>query len=213
MRALISLLALMILASGCATSRQVSNMQGRGSKQVFRAPFDQVWRATVDAAQAGDLEIVSADRSHGYIASKRGIRVQTFGENVGIWVSSLSPTETQVEVVSRHAGPPKFSFKNWENQILNTIQANLTREAAVGAALTPSNEVSGSLTTEETRAQTEQRLKELRREEELKHDALLQESNADRKAQLNRKIDEVRTELRRLENRLSDLETQQKNLR
>lgn len=214
MKALVCLLSLAILASGCATSRQVANMQGQGSRQVFRAPIDQVWRAAVDAAQAGDLEIVNADRARGYIASKRGIRVQTFGENVGIWVSSLSPTETQVEVVSRHAGPPKFSFKNWENQILNTIQANLTRDSAVGAALTPTDEVSGgSLTREETRAQAEQRLKELRREEELKHDALLRESNTDRKAQLNREIDDVRSELRRLENRLSDLETQQKSLR
>jgi hypothetical protein len=215
MKAFVSLLAVLVLASGCATQRQVANMQGSGSKQVFRAPFDQVWRAAVDAAQAGELEIVSADRTHGYIASKRGIKVQTFGENVGIWVSTISPTETQVEVVSRHAGPPKFSFKNWENQILNTIQANLTRDAAVGAALTPADELSGSgsLSREETRVQAEQRLKELRREEELKHDALLRESDVDRKAQLNREIDDVRSELRRLENRLSDLETQQKNLR
>ena len=213
MKALVSLLAVIVIATGCATQKQVANMQGNGTKQVFRAPFDQVWRASVDAAQAGDLEILNADRSHGYIASKRGIRVQTFGENVGIWVSSLSPTETQVEVVSRHAGPPKFSFKNWENQILNTIQANLTRDAAVGAALTPADQISGSLSNEQARVQAEERLKELRREEELKNDALLRESNVDRKAQLNREIDDVRSELRQLENRLSNLETQQNNLR
>ena len=99
---------------------------GPGRKQVFRAPFDQVWRATVDAAQAGELEIVNADRTRGYISSRRGVQVETFGENVGIWVSSLSPTETQVEVVMPGRSA-KILFKNWENQILNTIQANLTR--------------------------------------------------------------------------------------
>ena len=187
-------------------------MQGQGAKQVFRAPFDQVWRATVDAAQAGELEIVNADRTRGYISSRRGVQVETFGENVGIWVSSLSPTETQVEVVSRQAGPPN-SVQELGKPDSEHDQANLTRDSAVGAALTPTDEVSGSVTREETRAQAEQRLKKLRREEELKHDALLHESNADKKAQLNREIDEVRSELRRLENRLSDLEVEQKNLR
>src|SRR5687768_11598062 len=103
MRALLSLIALVVLASGCATSRQVSNMEGRGTKQVFRAPFDQVWRAAVDAAQMGELEIINADRSRGYIASRRGLQVETFGENIGIWVKTLSPTESEVEVVSRQA--------------------------------------------------------------------------------------------------------------
>src|SRR5439155_5642695 len=83
--------------------------------------------------QISDLRILSADRERGYIAAKRNMRPETFGENVGVWVTRVSPTQTQVEVVSRQAGPPKLWFKNWERDIFRTIAANLTREGpAVG---------------------------------------------------------------------------------
>src|SRR5262249_42499647 len=124
-------LALLLIASGCSTTKSVSHMQGQGTKQVYNASFDAVWRAAVDAAHLGDLRILSADREHGYIASKRGIRPETFGENVGIWVIRVSPTQTQVEVVSRQAGPPKLIIKNWEKDIFRTIAVNLTREPTV----------------------------------------------------------------------------------
>jgi hypothetical protein len=115
-------------------------MQGQGPKQMYNAPFDAVWRAAVDAAQIGDLHILNADRQRGYIAAKRGMRVETFGENVGMWVTRVSPTQTQVEVVSRQAGPPKFVIKNWENQIFQTIAANLTREPTAAGATGTGNE-------------------------------------------------------------------------
>lgn len=215
MKSVISLLALTLLVSGCATSRQVSEMKGRGTKHVFRAPFDQVWRAAVDAAQIGELEVLNADRSRGYISSKRGLQIETFGENVGIWVTTLSPTETQVEVVSRQAGPPKFWLKNWEDEILRTIEANLTREAvaALGATAAPTGEVTGTRLREETRIDLERRLAELRKEEETKHDELVREQGTRDRQQLQREIDELRSELRRLQDRLSEVETEERTLR
>ena len=212
MKAMISLLALALLTAGCATSRQVSAMQGRGTKHVFRAPYDQVWRASVDAAQMGELEVVNADRSRGYIASKRGLQVESFGENVGIWVTSLSPTETQVEVVSRQAGPPKFWLKNWEDEILRTIEANLTREAVAAMGGTPipqGDTITGTRSREETRQELERRLAELRKEEEMKHDELLREQGTRDRQQLQREIDEMRNELRRLQDRLEAEERKQ----
>lgn len=113
---------------GCATQKQVAQMEGRGKVEIFDAPYDSVWRAAVDAAQSGELNVVSADRAHGYIAATRGVQIETMGENVGVWVKPLSPDTTQVEVVSRQAGLPVAWFKNWENQILNGVAANLTRE-------------------------------------------------------------------------------------
>jgi hypothetical protein len=103
-----------------------------GTKETFGAPFDAVWRAAVDAAQQGDLEILNADRARGYISARRGVHVQTFGENVGVWVTSLGPSRTQVEVASRQAGPPVMWIKNWENEILRAVAANLTREGVGG---------------------------------------------------------------------------------
>jgi hypothetical protein len=133
---LVGILALAALLTACSTQKSVSNSQGKGTKQAFDAPFDAAWRAAVDAAQQNDLQILNADRARGYISARRSIRVETFGENVGVWVTSLGPSRTQVEVVSRQAGPPVMWLKNWENEILRAVAANLTREG-VGGTGTP----------------------------------------------------------------------------
>jgi hypothetical protein len=127
---------LIVCSAGCATSKQVAQMEGRGKQQVFPASYDQVWRAAVDAAQISDLQVRSADKENGYISAGRGMRVHTHGENVGIWVKQVSPVETSVEVLSRQAGPPKFWFKNWEDEILSALNANLTKETVTLPVLT-----------------------------------------------------------------------------
>ena len=121
-----------VIATGCATQRQVAESQGRGTTQTYGASFDPVWRAAVDAVQQNGLEVITADRTTGYISARRTVRVHTFGENVGVWVRESAPANTLVEVVSRQAGPPVAWLKNWENEIHRSITANLTREA-VGA--------------------------------------------------------------------------------
>ncbi len=123
------------LFAGCATQKQVAQMEGHGKVQVFPAPFDQTWRAAIDASQAGGLQVISADRSAGYISAHRGMTFATHGENVGIWVKPVSPQETQVEVVSRQAMLPKFWMKNWEKDIMAALNANLTREATGSPAI------------------------------------------------------------------------------
>lgn len=122
-------LATTLALSGCATRKEVATMEGHGKRQTYAASYEQVWRAAVDATQIGDLRIDHADKTQGYIAAHRGVQPMTFGENVGVWVRPLSPAETQVEVVSRQAGPPELWIKNWEDDVLNSISANLTKEA------------------------------------------------------------------------------------
>jgi hypothetical protein len=122
-----------VLATGCSSPKTVANLEGKGTKQSFNYSYDAVWRAAVDAAQQGELQVLNADRERGVISARRGVQVETFGENVAIWVRSLGPAQTQVEVASRQAGPPVMWLKNWENEILRAVAANVTREA-VGAA-------------------------------------------------------------------------------
>jgi hypothetical protein len=124
---------LALLAAGCSSPKTVANLEGKGTKQTFNYSYDTVWRAAVDAAQQGELQVMNADRERGYISARRGVQVETFGENVGIWVRSLGPAQTQIEVASRQAGPPVMWLKNWENEILRAVAANVTREA-MGAA-------------------------------------------------------------------------------
>src|SRR3954467_619883 len=92
----LSPVVLALLVAGCATQKQVSTYEGRGTKRVYNASFDQTWRASVDAAQRGDLEIIDADRSAGYISAHRKVQPYTFGENVGIWVRQVAAGQTEV---------------------------------------------------------------------------------------------------------------------
>jgi hypothetical protein len=134
----LTVLALGILAAGCSSPTTVANLQGQGTRHIYNAPYPAVWRATVDAAQSGDLNILQADPRSGFLSLRRGPRVETFGENVAIYVREAGPAQTEVEVISRQAGPPKFWMRNWERPIHNAIAANLTRDpAAIG---TPPNE-------------------------------------------------------------------------
>jgi hypothetical protein len=214
MKTLAGILALAFVVCGCSTTSSVARKQGHGTRHVYRAPFDQVWRAAVDAAQIGDLEILKANREQGYIAAKRGVQKETFGENVGVWVSRVSPTETQVEVVSRQAGPPVFWLKNWETEIFRAIEANLTREAvgspASGGTGSGSGELRGSSSREELRRDAQRRIDDIRREEQQKEDALAKEQSLDGRSQLQTDIEKLRSERRVLEDYLLDLDVQGK---
>src|SRR5688572_18842504 len=104
----------------------MTNMMPVSTKRVFEYPYNRVWRATLDAAQQGDLEVLSADRSRGYISVRNGARVDTTGENLGVSVRSLGPGGTEVEVVSRQPGAVGASFKDWEKEIIRAVASNLT---------------------------------------------------------------------------------------
>jgi len=208
--------ALVVFLTGCSSPKSVSNLEGKGTKQVFERPFDTVWRAAVDASQQGDLQILNADRERGYISARRTIRVQTFGENVGVWVKNLGPARTEVEVVSRQAGPPVAWLKNWEGEIIRAIAANITREA-VGGTGSASSTIVVPQTTErttivvpESRTETELKLQSLR-DEQRQRELELQSAQSDRRRQeIRAEIDRLRAELRLQESRLSELEREVK---
>lgn len=128
MKVFVTILGLLGLcfSNGCSTAHSVTKMEGQGTRSIYNASYDRVWAAAVAAAQTGDLYILIADKEKGTISAKRGMTPTTFGENVSIWIRSVSPTQTQVEVVSRQGGPPVFTIKNWEKPLLDAIAANLT---------------------------------------------------------------------------------------
>lgn len=225
-----------LIATGCATQRQVAESQGRGTTQTYGASFDPVWRATVDAVQQNGLEIISADRTSGYISARRTIRVHTFGENVGVWVRESAPANTLVEVVSRQAGPPVAWLKNWENEIHRSITANLTREA-VGApardVIIDNNGVSSSTivvpqpsttvvvperrevivdsaSTHEAVTEQQRVVDQLRLREDTGQRALASATDETKREVLQREVDRLREEIKLQEKRLKDLEKELK---
>jgi hypothetical protein len=252
MKALItSVMALTVAAlCGCSTTRTVSQMQGHGNKTVYNAPFDATWRATVDAAQMSDLRVIDANRDTGFIAAKRGLRPETFGENVGIWVTREGPNQSGVEVVSRQAGPPVLWLKNWEKAIQTAVAANLTREApyAVGTAAPGAGTVTGggtsapvapapvynpapsttvvvpppttysvppaNVATPNTtlRQDTETQIRNLQQQQQAREQELQSEQDAKRRTALQDDIDVLKSDLQKMQQRLNDLEREQRAL-
>jgi len=212
------------LLVGCATQRQVSEEEGHGTKVVYNAPFDSVWRACIDAAQRDGLEVTSSDRTSGYIAARRTVRVHTFGENVGVWVRpTATPGQTEVEVLSRQAGPPVAWLKNWENEIHRSIAANLSGEPPVyGTAprdaytepqptAPPPPVVSPGTTVvvpREPAPEREQlrRLDALRSERDRREQELRTESDSARREAIGRQLSILDSDIRLEEQRLRDIQ-------
>jgi len=214
---------------GCATSNGVANLQGHGTKQVFNAPFEPIWTASMDAVYANQLTLLMTNLSGsvGYISAERGLSRSSVGETIGIWVVPVSPTETQIEVVSRQKAPWIWS-RNWERPLLQAIGENVRSlptptVAAAGETSKPPDNVparnlpvvaapatnspesaaapgraGGDTTVELTRRRDELRTYEALRAEELRL-----EKDPRRRERLQAELDYLREELSSVEDRIA----------
>jgi hypothetical protein len=208
----------MVLFTGCATQRRVAESPGSGTKAVYTATFDEVWNASIAAAQQGGLQVTSSDRNAGYLAARRTVRPHTIGENVGIWVRSAGNTvQTEVEVLSRQAGPPVGWVKNWENEIHRAIASNLSREVpaygapARGVYVEPAPLTTAPATVvvpRETAAEREQvrLIDALRAERNRREQDLRAETDTSRREAINRQLTTLDNDIRAEERRLLDLQ-------
>ena len=208
----------MVLFTGCATQQRVAESPGSGTKAVYTAPFDEVWNASINAAQQDGLQVTSSDRNAGYIAARRTVRPHTLGENVGIWVRSAGNTaQTEVEVLSRQAGPPVAWVKNWESEIHRAIASNLSREgraygtAPRGVYVEPAPLTTAPATVvvpRETAAEREQvrLIDALRAERTRREQDLRAETDTSRREAINRQLTTLDNDIRAEERRLLDLQ-------
>lgn len=113
------------LLSGCATSSSVVKLEGKGVKRTFPAACEKVWPSAVNACRHGELSIEKIEPERGFIGAKTGVRLNSYGELVAVWVRKVDATNTEVEVVSRLVGPRGFWKYDWTDQILNDIAIDL----------------------------------------------------------------------------------------
>ena len=118
---------------GCTTTteRPVASVPGPGTKRIYAAPFDQTWVATESALRRSNLAILSSDRSIGYVEARRSNYPREYSETVRVWVRSIAPMQTEVEIADRQAGPPVLALVDRELQIHDAIATNLRDMAAV----------------------------------------------------------------------------------
>lgn len=199
----------------------MTNMMPAGAKRVFEFPYNNVWRAALEAAQQGDLEVLSADRTRGYISVRHGARLDTTGENFGVSVRSVGPLGTEVEVVSRQSSAPGVAFKDWEGEIIRGVAANLTRGAGgvggTGSGAQVFNEINidrnGATVTPDTPESRQEKLYEaerliyeLRARQRAREEELRPETDEERREKLRAEIERLRIELLTQEQRLRDLD-------
>jgi hypothetical protein len=225
-----SALGVAFILAGCASPGPIAE---RGTKRVFDAPYNTVWRAALEAAQQGDLEVLNADRPRGLIAARTAVGSGVPGEDIGIAVKSLGPNGTEVEVLTRkHSRQPSRTLKHWEGEIIQAIGANLKGQAAAvggtgtgtqvyiqnhvdgatavfpdrpSGALLPDGRLQSERPLEKLR-EIERRVAELREKQREQEAALGPEQDQDRREEIRAEIERLREELRIQEERLKEVD-------
>ena len=80
----------------------------KSQTRVFPGPYDRVFRAACDAAQAEGMRVMSADPSTGQIFVTTSITLMTWGENLGV---TVRPCASGVEVTV--GSSLKFGLVDW----------------------------------------------------------------------------------------------------
>lgn len=121
-------LILLLICCGCSTPASVSQMQGKGTQRLFDGTYNQVWKAAIFACAAHELDVVSSDKMAGTIVASRGTRMESWGENVAMWINKDGDKHCHVEVVSRMAGPSALFYFDWEEPVLHSMEVWLDAE-------------------------------------------------------------------------------------
>jgi len=120
---MVSLLLMLILlsSSGCATIADAHNAKGQGKSRIYNASYDTVWDNVPKAVNALGLMVAGQDKEEGYILAAKGMSAFSWGENVAVFVETVDPERTSVEVVSKKALATNITARNWEKPILDKL--------------------------------------------------------------------------------------------
>jgi len=119
-------LALLLLA--CTTVETVKEAKGQGTKRAYDAPYEQVFDAVLAAAAARKLQVVENDRAARRVVLSHGVTWLSWGENVAVFVTPVSPRSTEVEVVSKAVMTPLNFPPDWDKILLEQIAVELARK-------------------------------------------------------------------------------------
>ena len=124
MKNLLLIFAILLLPA-CTTLTTVKNAKGSGTSQQYSASYDTVWNASLCAIEKENLKLMQADEQSGEILAQNMMTLFSYGENVGIFVKSLKPQLTQVEVISKKTMQTNVFAKDWTDTILGSIDSCL----------------------------------------------------------------------------------------
>jgi len=114
-----------MLAGGCASTETVKEAKGQGVSRVYPYAYEPVFNATLAAAKSKKLEIVESDKTTGLIILSHGVTWLSWGERIAVFIKSVTPASTSVEIVSKPVMSPLNFPPDWQKILLDEIDAQL----------------------------------------------------------------------------------------
>ena len=122
---MICLLFVCVLSSGCSTISDAKNAKGTGAFRVYDAPLEIVWSTVIDCINTSQLQLVNENREEGYILAQRGFSLDSYGEEVAVFVTALSEKRTRVEIVSKKVLAANIFAPDWSKRLFEAIENRL----------------------------------------------------------------------------------------
>jgi hypothetical protein len=114
-----------LLAGGCASTQTVKEAKGQGTSRVYHHGYSMVYRATLSAAKAKELEVAENDRKAHRLVLTQGVSWKGLGEKVAVFITPITRASTKVEVVSKPVLAPLNFQPDWQQALLDQIDAEL----------------------------------------------------------------------------------------
>lgn len=84
-----------------------------------------VYRATLSAAKEKKLEVAEDDHKAHRLVLTQGVSWRGLGEKVAVFITPMTRTRTKVEVVSKPVLAPLNFQPDWQQALLDQIDAEL----------------------------------------------------------------------------------------
>ena len=127
----IKVFALFILLSlaGCSTVSEMKETKGEGDARAVGNSFEEDWEAANYAVNAIPLPLVSSDKDEtsGTIIASTPASGLSWGENIAVFVDSVSENKTVVEVISKPALATNIFAPDWTVPIFNNMNRKLVK--------------------------------------------------------------------------------------
>ena len=127
MNARIALLFLALaFANGCGSSVSKTNTDAK-TERTFAYPLSAVQAAAREAIVANGFEVTGEEAGFvtGHRPNQVGLFVGSGGENIGVWYTSPSPSQTKVQVVTKLTAAGIVGQKTWDDEVLKSIEEKL----------------------------------------------------------------------------------------
>jgi hypothetical protein len=130
--------ALLLSATGCATTADARNAKGTGLARVHAAPFEEVWRELPPTLMALSLGVSEVDKAGGCVLATSGWSAFSYGEVVAVFAEPAAEAgRTRVEVVSKRVVATTVLAHSWENDIHDKLAERLKATATTPPAPAP----------------------------------------------------------------------------